>query len=109
MGWRRARTLRAQVNTAIVVIVGVSVLLFAIPLAVVAGRLFESQAMTALQRDATRAAAGVPDDVLAGGRRAVAAAPDRGHGRRRLRRDRRPRRRTRAAALHAGRAGGRRA
>lgn len=60
----RTRTLRTQVRNAIAAIVVTAVLLFGIPLAVVLGRLIESRALTGLQRDATRAVAGVPDNVL---------------------------------------------
>lgn len=60
----RSRTLRTQVRNAIAVIVVTAVLLFGIPLAVVLGRLIESRALTGLQRDATRAVASVPDNVL---------------------------------------------
>jgi signal transduction histidine kinase len=55
------------VRAAIAGIVVVAVLLFAVPLAVVWGRFFESQALTGLQRDATRGVAAVPDNVLEAG------------------------------------------
>jgi signal transduction histidine kinase len=61
------RTLRAQVRAAIALIVVFAVLLFAIPLAIAVGRLFESQALTGLQRDATRGVAAVPDNVIQAG------------------------------------------
>lgn len=72
-----ARSLRARVRTAITAIAVASLLLFAVPLALVMGRLIDSQALAALQRDATRGVAAVPDNVLekdAG----VVAPPSRG-------------------------------
>lgn len=69
----RSRTLRAQVRAAIAVIVVVAVLLFAVPLGLVLGRLFESQELTRLQRDATRGVTAVPDNVIETG--SILAAP----------------------------------
>lgn len=60
----RARSLRQRVRNAIAVVAALSLLLFGIPLAVVINRLIESQALAGLQRDATRAVAGVPDNTL---------------------------------------------
>ncbi|MGI8330645.1 HAMP domain-containing sensor histidine kinase [Actinomadura scrupuli] len=60
---RRATPLRRQVLTAIVGIAALAVVLFAIPLAVAVQRLYREEAITALERDATRVAAVVPDDI----------------------------------------------
>lgn len=57
-------TLRSQVRRAIALTVTVAVLLFGVPLAVVLDRLIHTTALTGLQRDATRAVAGVPDNAL---------------------------------------------
>ena len=57
-------TLRSQVRQAIAVTVAVALLLFGLPLAVVLDRLIGSTALTGLQRDATRAVAKVPDNVI---------------------------------------------
>ncbi|MCU1672993.1 MAG: sensor histidine kinase [Frankiales bacterium] len=62
-----ARRLRSRVRNAIVAGAAVSLLLFGIPLAVVLDRLITSDALTGLQRDATRAVAAVPDNVLEAG------------------------------------------
>ena len=69
----RSRGLRAQVRDAIALVTVLALLLFGIPLAVVLNRLIESQALTGLQRDATRAVATVPDNALEAG--AVGRAP----------------------------------
>lgn len=60
----RTRSLRARVRSAITLITVASLLLFGLPLALVLGRLIESQALAGLQRDATRAVAIVPDNTL---------------------------------------------
>ena len=60
----RTRSLRARVRNAISLITVASLLLFALPLALVLGRLIESQALAGLQRDATRGVASVPDNTL---------------------------------------------
>lgn len=64
---RRDRGLRGQISSAIAVVAVLSVLAFGVPLAVLAGRLIESRALTALQRDATRAVAMVPDNIIEAG------------------------------------------
>lgn len=64
---RRARTgipLRRRVLTAIVGVTAVAVVLFAIPLAVAVQRLYQDEATTKLERDATRIAAAAPDDIV---------------------------------------------
>ena len=60
----RTRSLRARVRNAITLITIASLLLFGLPLALVLGRLIESQALAGLQRDATRGLASVPDNTL---------------------------------------------
>ncbi len=60
----RTRSLRARVRNAITLITVASLLLFGLPLALVLGRLIESQALAGLQRDATRGVASVPDNTL---------------------------------------------
>jgi signal transduction histidine kinase len=54
--------LRRQLLTAIAGVTAVAVVLFAIPLAVAVQRLYRNDAVTALERDATRVAAAAPDD-----------------------------------------------
>lgn len=71
------RSLRTRVRQAITLIAVASVLLFGVPLAVVLGRLIDSQALAALQRDATRGVAAVPDNVIEQNA-AVVAPPSRG-------------------------------
>ena len=63
----RARGLRSQVRRAIALVAAVALLLFGVPLAVVISRLIESQALTSLQRDATRTVAVVPDNTVEAG------------------------------------------
>lgn len=58
------RLLRTRVRNAIAVGVAIALLLFGVPLAVVLERLITTDALTSLQRDATRAVAAVPDNVL---------------------------------------------
>jgi signal transduction histidine kinase len=53
------------VRTSIVVVTGLAVLLFAVPLAVAIRNMYEGEAVTSLQRDAIRVAAVVPDTVAA--------------------------------------------
>ncbi|MGI8536010.1 MAG: sensor histidine kinase [Mycobacteriales bacterium] len=60
----RTRSLRARVRNAITLITVASLLLLGLPLALVLGRLIESQALAGLERDATRGVASVPDNVL---------------------------------------------
>jgi signal transduction histidine kinase len=60
-----ARPLRARVQASIVTVTALAVLLFAVPLGVVISNLYEGEAVTALQRDATRVAAVVPDTIAA--------------------------------------------
>jgi len=73
----RTRSLRARVRNAITLITVGSLLLFELPLAVLLGRLIESQALAGLQRDATRGVARVPDNTLERSS-AVKAPPSRG-------------------------------
>ncbi|HEV7932819.1 MAG TPA: HAMP domain-containing sensor histidine kinase [Actinomadura sp.] len=54
--------LRRQLRTAIAGIAALAVVLFAIPLGLVVQRLYRGEAVTALERDATRVAAVAPDD-----------------------------------------------
>lgn len=54
--------MRRQLLTAIVGITTVAVVLFAIPLGLVVQRLYRNEAVTTLERDATRVAAVAPDD-----------------------------------------------
>ncbi|WP_433305354.1 sensor histidine kinase [Actinoplanes sp. CA-030573] len=61
------RSMRARVRNAIVLVVALALLLFGVPLAVVLDRLVTSQALTGLQRDATRGVAAVPDNILEAG------------------------------------------
>lgn len=63
----RARSLRHRIRNAIALVAALALLLFGIPLAVVMDRLIHSQALTGLQRDATRAVAAVPDNLLEAG------------------------------------------
>ncbi len=56
--------LRAQVRATIVTVAAVAVGLFGVPLAVAVQQVVRAQAVTGLQRDATRAVAFVPDNVL---------------------------------------------
>jgi signal transduction histidine kinase len=63
----RPRSLRARVRDAIALVAILALLLFGIPLGVVLDRLITSQALTGLQRDATRAVAAVPDNILEAG------------------------------------------
>ena len=61
---RSPRRLRTRVRNAIGIGVATALLLFGIPLAAVLDRLINDEALTSLQRDATRAIAAVPDNVL---------------------------------------------
>ncbi len=63
----RTRSLRHRIRNAIALVAALALLLFGIPLAVVMDRLIHSQALTGLQRDATRAVAAVPDNILEAG------------------------------------------
>ena len=56
--------MRSQVRRAIALVAVLALLLFGVPLAIVLGRLIDSQALTGLQRDATRTVALVPDNTL---------------------------------------------
>jgi len=56
--------MRTQVRNAIAGVAALALLLFGIPLAIAADRLITSQALTGLQRDATRSVAAVPDNTL---------------------------------------------
>jgi signal transduction histidine kinase len=60
-------TLRTEVRRAITVVSVVVVLLFGVPLAIVVNRLVQGSALVVLQRDATRAVATVPDNVIEAG------------------------------------------
>src|SRR3954465_10542344 len=62
-----ARGMRTQVRDAIALVVVLALLLFGVPLAIVLDRLITSEALAGLQRDATRAVAAVPDNVLEAG------------------------------------------
>ncbi|MDT4990151.1 MAG: hypothetical protein QOH97_43 [Actinoplanes sp.] len=59
--------MRTQVRNAIAGVAALALLLFGIPLAIAADRLITSQALTGLQRDATRGVAAVPDNTLEAG------------------------------------------
>lgn len=59
-----SRRLRTSVRNAIVLGVATALLLFGVPLALVLDRLLSSEAVTSLQRDATKAVAAVPDNML---------------------------------------------
>jgi signal transduction histidine kinase len=59
-----SRSLRARIQRAITGAVGLALLLFAVPLAVALGFVVHDDAVTALQRDATRAAVQVPDNTV---------------------------------------------
>jgi signal transduction histidine kinase len=54
--------LRRQLLTAIAGVTTVAVVMFAIPLGIVVQRLYRNEAITQLERDATRVAAATPDD-----------------------------------------------
>lgn len=56
--------LRRQLLTAIAGVTTVAVVLFAIPLAIAVQRLYRNEAITSLERDATRVAAAAPDDEV---------------------------------------------
>ena len=60
---QRATPLRRQVLMVIVGVAALAVMLFALPLAVAAQRLYHEETVTSLERDATRIAAFVPDTV----------------------------------------------
>ncbi|HEX4704129.1 MAG TPA: HAMP domain-containing sensor histidine kinase [Pseudonocardiaceae bacterium] len=59
----RARPLRARVRASIVTVTTLAVLLFAVPLGAVSNSVYEGAAVTALQVDATRVAAAIPDTI----------------------------------------------
>jgi signal transduction histidine kinase len=61
------RPLRGRIRTAILAVTGGAVLLFAIPLGFVVFHSYRSQAITSLQRDATRVTTVVPDTIVADG------------------------------------------
>jgi signal transduction histidine kinase len=63
----RTRSLRARVQTSIVTVTAVAVVLFAVPAAIAARSMYHGEAITALQRDATRVAAVVPDTITSTG------------------------------------------
>src|ERR1700676_2375448 len=58
--------LRRRVLVSIMAVTAVAVILFALPLAVAVQRLYRTETVTALQRDAARAAAVVPDSIPGG-------------------------------------------
>lgn len=62
---RRFGSLRGRVQASIVTVTALAVLLFAIPLGIVIRNFYQGEAITALQRDATRVAAVVPELVVA--------------------------------------------
>src|SRR5215467_628435 len=55
--------LRRRVLVAILAVTALAVILFALPLGVAVQRLYRTEAVTALERDAARAAAVVPDTI----------------------------------------------
>ncbi|MGI5200460.1 ATP-binding protein [Spirillospora sp. CA-108201] len=59
----QGRPLRRQVLIAIVGVTALAIVLFALPLAAAVQRLYRDETVTGLERDATRIAAAVPDDV----------------------------------------------
>jgi len=61
----RVRSLRRRVQTSIVGVTALAVLLFAVPAAIAVRNMYRGEAITGLQRDATRVAAVVPDDITA--------------------------------------------
>ena len=63
----RPSGLRGRVRNAIAVVTVLALVLFGVPLAVVLDRLIVSQALTGLQRDATRSVASVPDNAIEAG------------------------------------------
>jgi len=62
-----ARSLRARVQASIVGVTALAVLLFAVPLAIAMRSMYNSAAVTALQRDATQIAAMVPETIATDG------------------------------------------
>src|SRR5258708_40213426 len=58
--------LRRRVMMSIMTVTVVAVVLFALPLGIAVQRLYRSETVTALQRDAARAAAVVPDTIPGG-------------------------------------------
>src|SRR6202035_1621830 len=58
--------LRRRVLMSILALTALAVILFALPLGVAVQRLYRTEAVTALQRDAARAAAVVPDAIPGG-------------------------------------------
>ncbi|MCW2725073.1 MAG: Histidine kinase [Frankiales bacterium] len=56
--------LRNRVRDAIVLLAACAIGLFAVPLAIAVNRVVDDEALTRLQRDATRALAGVPDNAI---------------------------------------------
>src|SRR5262249_56241121 len=58
--------LRRRVLVSILAVTVLAVILFALPLGVAVQRLYRTEAVTALQRDAARAAAVVPDTIPGG-------------------------------------------
>src|SRR2546430_5448689 len=58
--------LRRRVLMSILAVTALAVILFALPLAIAVQRLYRTEAVTALQRDAARAAAVVPDTIPGG-------------------------------------------
>lgn len=63
----RSGSLRGRIQRGILTAVALALALFAVPLAVATAFAVKSSAVTALQRDATRAAAQVPDDIVEAG------------------------------------------
>src|SRR5580704_19338022 len=58
--------LRRRVLVALLAVTALAVILFALPLGIAVQRLYRTEAVTALQRDAARAAAVVPDTIPGG-------------------------------------------
>jgi signal transduction histidine kinase len=67
--------LRRRVLTSILAVTAVAVILFALPLGIAVQRLYRTEAVTALQRDAARAAAVVPDAITGGAVRLPRRSP----------------------------------
>jgi signal transduction histidine kinase len=62
-----ARSLRARVQASIVGVTALAVMLFAVPLAIAMHSIYDSAAVTSLQRDATQVAAMVPETIATEG------------------------------------------
>ncbi len=67
MRGRVGRSLRGRVQVAIVVVTGIAVLLFAVPLGIALQHVYRTEMVTSLQRDATRITTVVPDTIATDG------------------------------------------